>query len=459
MADTFKCINKDIITGEILMKKFFIMISVAILYINIASVTFIGTSQMMVDDKVIYVDDDNTQGPWDGSAQHPFRYIQDAINVSETGSIIFVYNGIYCEHVNITKSIYLFGERTESTIIDGDASGGVIEITGGIDIFIQNFTIQHGSDNTDLRFYGISIQSSEFVVVKNTVIANNEDGIVIGQNSKNCLIVSNQILNNGIGIDICSSPANLLYGNSIYDNEVNLVVYQSENNLITNNNIYNSKRNVQFFNSRDTFNNNYWGKSWALYPIIGKREIGSSGILIPWIKFDTNPVFVLDAFEHNPIAGMKTTKGTMIIEVYRAKMPITVDNFIRLSEIAFFDNLVFHRVINDFVIQGGGYYANGTNKESPFGPINLEINPEVNHVDGAISMARTSDPNSATSQFFICDGPQQRLDGNYSAFGKVIVGIDVLRAIASVETKTKYGVMRDWPVNDIIIDCVEIVPT
>ena len=113
-------------------------------------------------------------------------------------------------------------------------------------------------------------------------------------------------------------------------------------------------------------------------------------------------------------------------------------------------------MIDDFVIQGGGYYANGTHKKSPYDPIVLETHPEVMHVDGAISMARTNDPNSATSQFFICDGPEHRLDGNYSAFGKVINGLDVLRDIASVETKTRYF-MKDWPVDDIIINSVTIL--
>ncbi len=70
-------------------------------------------------------------------------------------------------------------------------------------------------------------------------------------------------------------------------------------------------------------------------------------------------------------------------------------------------------------------------------------------------MARTSNPNSATSQFFICDGPTPRLDGNYSAFGMIIEGIDVLRSIAELETTTKYG-MQDWPIEDVIINSVTI---
>jgi peptidyl-prolyl cis-trans isomerase B (cyclophilin B) len=165
----------------------------------------------------------------------------------------------------------------------------------------------------------------------------------------------------------------------------------------------------------------------------------------------------------NSIAVMNTTMGTIIIELYEDKMPITTANFIKLTNDGFYDGLVFHRVIKDFVIQGGGYYPNGTEKISPYGPIDLEINPSVHHLDGTIGMARTSDPNSATSQFFIDDGVQRHLEPNgsdphgYAAFGRVVKGIDVVRAIAQVETMTKYGVMEDWPVNDVIVESVTIV--
>ena len=166
----------------------------------------------------------------------------------------------------------------------------------------------------------------------------------------------------------------------------------------------------------------------------------------------------------NSIAVMNTTMGTIILELYEDKMPITAANFIKLANDGFFNGLVFHRVIDDFVIQGGGYYPNGTQKISPYDPINLEINPDVHHLDGTIGMARTSDPNSATSQFFIDDGAQPRLDYNssnpnpngYAAFGRVVVGIDVVHAIAAVETKTRYF-MKDWPVTDVIINSVTIV--
>jgi cyclophilin family peptidyl-prolyl cis-trans isomerase len=172
---------------------------------------------------------------------------------------------------------------------------------------------------------------------------------------------------------------------------------------------------------------------------------------------------VLLPINTNSIAVMNTTMGTIIIELYENKMPITTTNFITLANDGFYNGLVFHRVIDDFVLQGGGYYPNGTEKISPYGPIDLEINPDVHHLDGTIGMARTSDPNSATSQFFIDDGAQPYLEPNgsdpngYAAFGRVVKGIDVVRAIAKVETMTKYGVMEDWPIDDIIIDSITII--
>jgi cyclophilin family peptidyl-prolyl cis-trans isomerase len=155
--------------------------------------------------------------------------------------------------------------------------------------------------------------------------------------------------------------------------------------------------------------------------------------------------------------------GTMVVELYEDKTPITAANFIQLANDGFYNDLVFHRVIKNFVIQGGGYYPNGTEKISPYDPIDLEINPDVHHLDGTIAMARTSDPNSATNQFFIDDGAQRQLEPNgtdpngYAAFGRVVEGIDVVHAIAKVDTMTKYFVMEDWPVNDVIINSITIV--
>ena len=146
--------------------------------------------------------------------------------------------------------------------------------------------------------------------------------------------------------------------------------------------------------------------------------------------------------------------GIIQIELFKDKVPNTCNNFIDYANNGFYDGLVFHRVIDDFMIQGGGFYPDGSKKETE-NPINLEISQEVRHVDGAIAMARTNDPNSATSQFYICDGAQSFLDDNYAAFGVVIEGIEIVRSIAKVDTTIKYN-MQDWPVNDVIINSINI---
>lgn len=170
----------------------------------------------------------------------------------------------------------------------------------------------------------------------------------------------------------------------------------------------------------------------------------------------------------NPVAIIDTTMGVIKVELYSDKAPITTANFIRLVNDSFYSGLVFHRVANldqnapsTHVIQGGGFYANGTYKTSPFGTINLETKPDLLHDDGAIAMARTTEKNSATSQFYICDGPQHFLDGNYAVFGKVndTASMDVVRAIANVQTGTRNAQgqsMSNWPVTDVVINSITL---
>jgi len=199
----------------------------------------------------------------------------------------------------------------------------------------------------------------------------------------------------------------------------------------------------------------------GVLPCISGNNIklnASDTIFIKDISFQKNLVGYPSELEYsknsesNPYVIIETSLGTIKIILFKDLVPNTVDNFINLTKIGFYDGLVFHRVIDGFVIQGGGYYPNGTYKESPFGPINLEIHPCARHVNGAIGMARTSDPNSATSQFYICDGSQHGLDDDYAVFGRVTIdSLSVVRKIAAVETMTKYR-LEDWPVNDVIIN-------
>lgn len=146
-----------------------------------------------------------------------------------------------------------------------------------------------------------------------------------------------------------------------------------------------------------------------------------------------------------PRVRLVTNKGDMVVQLDAVNAPITVANFIDYVEADFYVDTIFHRVISGFVLQGGGYTSDLMMKPTN-PPIALEISPELKHVDGAIAMARTNDPNSATSQFYICDGPQDFLDGNYAVFGVLIEGFDVRDAIAATPTDA-----NDQPLSNVII--------
>ena len=133
-----------------------------------------------------------------------------------------------------------------------------------------------------------------------------------------------------------------------------------------------------------------------------------------------------------PEVIIETSKGTMKAVLYTEKAPKTTKNFINLVNQGFYDGKIFHRVIKKFMIQGGCPKGDGTGGTSK--TIKLEVRNGLKHEDGSLSMARSMDPNSASCQFFICDGPQPGLNDNYAVFGKVVEGIEVLRTIASVKT-------------------------
>ena len=157
----------------------------------------------------------------------------------------------------------------------------------------------------------------------------------------------------------------------------------------------------------------------------------------------------------NRIAVIDTSFGVMKIELYEEEMPMTTANFIRLANNGFYNGLIFHRIGEGFMIQGGGYYPNGTLKSSPYGSIAFETS-NVKHVNGAISMASTGAKVGGSTQFFICDGAQTFLDGNYAAFGVIIEGFDVLQTIAA-QPHTDNGDGTGKPITDIIIDTITIV--
>jgi peptidyl-prolyl cis-trans isomerase B (cyclophilin B) len=145
------------------------------------------------------------------------------------------------------------------------------------------------------------------------------------------------------------------------------------------------------------------------------------------------------AVSTNEVAVIKTTAGEMVIELWSDVAPKTVENFKTLANKGFYDGTAFHRVIRDFMIQGGDPLTKDATKEAMWGTgdpgfkIKAEFN-ERSHVRGVISMARSNDPDSAGSQFFICHGNPTFLDRKYTAFGKLIKGDEVLEKIGTTKT-------------------------
>ncbi len=153
--------------------------------------------------------------------------------------------------------------------------------------------------------------------------------------------------------------------------------------------------------------------------------------------------------------------GTMIAELYPDMAPLTVANFLKLAKEGFYNGLIFHRVIPGFMIQGGGFDQEYNQKEAAtikgeFAANGFTQNT-LKHTRGVLSMARTMIPDSASSQIFIMHADSPHLDKQYAAFGKIIEGEEVIDSIAKVKTTTKMRYYQDWPVNDVVIESVEVI--
>lgn len=167
------------------------------------------------------------------------------------------------------------------------------------------------------------------------------------------------------------------------------------------------------------------------------------------------------------IAVMTTNKGVMKIRFFECETPESVKNFKELSKKGFYKNLTFHRIIKNFMNQGGDPLGTGTGGESYKGPntsINDERNTNLKHLYGAVAMAKSARPNSATSQFYIVNNKNgvSQLDGGYTVFAQVFEGLDTVDSIANVATDTcGPGESRmgcDKPIEPVTIEKVELMP-
>lgn len=165
----------------------------------------------------------------------------------------------------------------------------------------------------------------------------------------------------------------------------------------------------------------------------------------------------------NPVVVMKTSQGDIVIELDAAKAPVTTANFLAYVNDKFYDGTVFHRVIPDFMIQGGGFDKD-MNQKTTKAPIKNEAGNGLKNLNGTIAMARTGDPNSATAQFFINTKDNAFLDHRddsmqgygYAVFGKVTKGIEVVEKIEQAPTTTR-SPHQNVPVTAVVIESVRVV--
>jgi peptidyl-prolyl cis-trans isomerase B (cyclophilin B) len=165
----------------------------------------------------------------------------------------------------------------------------------------------------------------------------------------------------------------------------------------------------------------------------------------------------------NEVAVIKTNEGEMVVEFWTDAAPNTIENFKKLARQGFYDGTIFHRIVKGFMIQGGDPNSKDTAKESSYGQggPGYEIKAEFNnhsHDRGVISMARGPDPDSAGSQFFICLAPVRRLNGQYTTFGKLIKGDDVLDKIGNTPVERNAQGEMSKPTKRVVIESVKIVP-
>lgn len=264
------------------------LVTFSLFLISILGLSF-NIPLIKADPETIYVDDDNITGPWDGTPEHPYQNITSGLSHALSGDTIFVYNGTYIERLIINKPISLTGQNKHSTIIDGNRTGTVIEVTAN-NISITEFTIKN-SGLFHYKLCGIYVEKISNSNISHNIVTYNYKGIHFVNSSHN-IFTGNEISKNLEAIYMTNSNVSIFTKNTFSNNEFAIVATSSSNNTAFHNNFINNTHFISSINSANYWDNGMEGNYWSDYT--GKDEnqdgIGESPYIIDANNQDNHPL-------------------------------------------------------------------------------------------------------------------------------------------------------------------------